>query len=719
MALGTWQGTITDNAGNVILNPEITVLREAPGLPPAACFADKDGLTALGSEFNANEANGNDDGYVRFYVTGGFYRITASSGGFLRTWRDVPIGTAQGLDIPVTFPSSGIFNVIEYGAIGDNNFHPLSERYSTLGEAQAVYPFVTSLTQQIDWAGIQAAIAAADAHPSLFNANVVCFPPGSYRVDGITSSRPHTYLGAGKKNTYITLTDGHSNTPVWAHFLPGTAGGPSPAFFSPPKMRGFHLDGNKAGNPTNCAGLTFPAPAWDILTSYGLCVDAEDIDATNCSGAAFYVDVNRNGASFTNCNWADCPDGFVNASYDSRFFNCNGFGALRGFNVIAGGAIELVCCSPFSNENPLLIGPNVNAYVKCIGCVFDGSTTTLISIDGDNRQSMDYSFISCLFGNVGSASSGSHPAIALTDAHGVNVIGSFFNRGISQASYLVLIQGTSGPVHWSGNHFSQVVGEVPYAVDVTNDHSRLLIAGDVLSSIRRSVGGVAVPGNVAVTGDVTASGTTEFFRALNAQLTNDGANPGPYIALSRISASPAAADNLGVLLFEGRNSAAAALGYAGLQARVLDPTAASEDSELALQAVTGGVYGDVLSLADGVKIGLPTGGYKGAGTLNCAGDIFKNNSAYGNPDYVFEYAFTGQIVKYSDNPGAEEYQGRLPLDRLEAHLREHHRLPGMTNTPAGMFERGDKALEKIEELTLYILELHKRLAVLEKKTGVE
>jgi len=45
----------------------------------------------------------------------------------------------------------------QFGAIGDGTVHPLSERYLTLSDAQAVYPFVTALTQTIDWAACQAA----------------------------------------------------------------------------------------------------------------------------------------------------------------------------------------------------------------------------------------------------------------------------------------------------------------------------------------------------------------------------------------------------------------------------------------------------------------------------------------------------------------------------------------------------------------------------------
>lgn len=48
-------------------------------------------------------------------------------------------------------------NVKDYGAIADGTHHPLSERYSTLTEAQAVYPHATALSQSIDWAAAQAA----------------------------------------------------------------------------------------------------------------------------------------------------------------------------------------------------------------------------------------------------------------------------------------------------------------------------------------------------------------------------------------------------------------------------------------------------------------------------------------------------------------------------------------------------------------------------------
>jgi hypothetical protein len=121
----------------------------------------------------------------------------------------------------------------------------------------------------------------------------------------------------------------------------------------------------------------------------------------------------------------------------------------------------------------------------------------------------------------------------------------------------------------------------------------------------------------------------------------------------------------------------------------------------------------VMLLINGVQVGAPTGGDKGAGTINVATNIFKNNTAYNNPDYVLEYHFTGKIERFANNDGAAAYRGRLNLDDLERYTKENLRLPGITDEPAGIFTMADIALEKIEELTLYIFELHKRLKYLE------
>ena len=68
-----------------------------------------------------------------------------------------------------------VINVKDFGAKGDGSDHPLSEVFPSLASAQAVYPFVTSLSQTQDYAAIQSAINAAKT----INA-AVFLPSGQY-----------------------------------------------------------------------------------------------------------------------------------------------------------------------------------------------------------------------------------------------------------------------------------------------------------------------------------------------------------------------------------------------------------------------------------------------------------------------------------------------------------------------------------------------------------
>lgn len=61
-------------------------------------------------------------------------------------------------------------NVKAFGAIGDGQSHPLSQRFATLAAAQLIYPAATALTDEIDWAAAQLA------------ANTVCTRASGYVV---------------------------------------------------------------------------------------------------------------------------------------------------------------------------------------------------------------------------------------------------------------------------------------------------------------------------------------------------------------------------------------------------------------------------------------------------------------------------------------------------------------------------------------------------------
>ena len=84
-----------------------------------------------------------------------------------------------------------------------------------------------------------------------------------------------------------------------------------------------------------------------------------------------------------------------------------------------------------------------------------------------------------------------------------------------------------------------------------------------------------------------------------------------------------------------------------------------------------------MSLGQGLQVETPTGGDKGAGSINLAADIYRNNAVYNNPDYVFEHWATGRIVKFNDNPGV------ITLAEVEKHARERFHLPRIGREPSG------------------------------------
>jgi len=122
-----------------------------------------------------------------------------------------------------------------------------------------------------------------------------------------------------------------------------------------------------------------------------------------------------------------------------------------------------------------------------------------------------------------------------------------------------------------------------------------------------------------------------------------------------------------------------------------------------------------MTVGGAIEVGAPSGGMLGAGTINVQAGIYLNNAAYTNPDFVFEHHFTGRIAQFAEKPRAKDYAGLMALDDLAGHVRRTLRLPGIDDRPADIFARSDIALEKIEELTLYVLQLHARLAALEAR----
>jgi hypothetical protein len=128
-------------------------------------------------------------------------------------------------------------------------------------------------------------------------------------------------------------------------------------------------------------------------------------------------------------------------------------------------------------------------------------------------------------------------------------------------------------------------------------------------------------------GSPTASGNWTFTATPTSRMNDDGATAGPFFSAYRNSASPAASDLIGGLSLVGNNSAAAFKEYGRLQGKITDPTSTSEDGEVSIQTTVAGTLADRLTVGQGAYVGAPTGGDKGAGTINVASGYYVNNVA--------------------------------------------------------------------------------------------
>jgi len=102
-------------------------------------------------------------------------------------------------------------SVKDFGAIGDGNPHPLSERFATLAEARAVYPHAVALTDQIDWCAFVAARNAL-ATGTEYQGGEILVPRGRYKLnrkvqfDDVLSVTNYYVRGDGAVNTELDFS---------------------------------------------------------------------------------------------------------------------------------------------------------------------------------------------------------------------------------------------------------------------------------------------------------------------------------------------------------------------------------------------------------------------------------------------------------------------------------------------------------------------------------
>lgn len=154
-----------------------------------------------------------------------------------------------------------------------------------------------------------------------------------------------------------------------------------------------------------------------------------------------------------------------------------------------------------------------------------------------------------------------------------------------------------------------------------------------LRLIPKGTGGVTIPtgaltvtaGNIVASAGTISATSTAAGNMLTLESSEAGATFGPGIKLYRNSATPAASDIIGQINFHGEDTNSDDTQYAYVKAVAVNVThGGTEAGRLVIGTLIANSATDVLTVQTGVQIGAPTGGDKGANTLNVAGAIYQN-----------------------------------------------------------------------------------------------
>lgn len=125
--------------------------------------------------------------------------------------------------------------------------------------------------------------------------------------------------------------------------------------------------------------------------------------------------------------------------------------------------------------------------------------------------------------------------------------------------------------------------------------------------------------------------------------TTAGAAAETFLTLLRNKGAGAASDFLERLAFDGMNAATTEKTFAALLAQIVTATAGSEAGALLFQTIVAGALTTGMTLQSGLQLGAPTGGDKGAGSLN-AQSLYLNGAAVGVPALTKSFVSAQQTI---------------------------------------------------------------------------
>lgn len=109
---------------------------------------------------------------------------------------------------------------------------------------------------------------------------------------------------------------------------------------------------------------------------------------------------------------------------------------------------------------------------------------------------------------------------------------------------------------------------------------------------------ISLPSAMTFTGKTITGGTFDM-EAFTVTSTDAGATQGPTLTIFRNSASPAANDIIGGLLFSGRDSGGNVANYVNIFSQILDPVDGTEDAAFGIQTAVAGAMATRFAISTG------------------------------------------------------------------------------------------------------------------------
>lgn len=486
---------------------------------------------------------------------------------------------------------------------------------------------------------------------------------------------------------------------------------------------------NTAGQPvvsgTTITSTAFNALTSDLATGLSTCM-LKDGTQTATAGIGFYAGtVSLPGIYFG----TDTATGLYRIGLNNTGYAINGT-KLLDLSAAAFAVTGTISATSTISATTSLLTPSttfnlVNATATTIN--FAGAATTL---------------------NIGNAGGTNTVLGATTFSQALNASGKItgtatgvgiqLTRTAATAGYIEITDGTRRTTLGTAASDEQFVGSASaHDFNVSAGGSNLYgkVAGDI--AWRATGTGINIySGGVAGAGSITGGALSATTGAFSGAISGTGADNNIILSQNggtqwRINNSNAGAAASALLSLQNGTASASlnllGTGYTTSGSFIANRLVVYNNNAAGIAIVADNASGTInfatggltavasIGASGGLQMGSPTGGDKGSGTINVAADIYKNNTAYTNPDYVLEKWATGKIVKFADKDGAKEYTGLMPLRDVEAFARTNLHLPRFGQKAGhGLFSGSDAILASVEESYLHLFNHEARIAKLEE-----